>query len=213
MPAVVQLETTTRRRISIDSGPTTVAHEWTDRDSAARVARRIVEALKLVPDAERRRLLAEIGRTLAVDLPASPPPQYASMSWDEVRTAANGLTTYGAHTVTHPILARADDDVARHEIEESWRRLRDETTATVSVFCYPNGGANDATDRDAKILAGLGIEAAVTTRPGYASPDRWRASPHARFFLPRFPYDGETNTFAQVAAGVERAKLAIRGQS
>lgn len=207
----VSLETADRHSVRVEVEAKTVQYDWSDTASAARVARRIVNSLKTVSDVERRRVLDDIARALEVELPASPPAKYASMTWDEIRACGRGLTTFGGHTVSHPILSRTDDAVARFEIEESCRRLRAETDATVGVFCYPNGGSEDVTTREAAILRGAGIDAAVTSRPGYVSSALWRTSPNAPYLLPRFPYDGEFNGLAQVVSGVERAKLAIRG--
>jgi hypothetical protein len=132
------------------------------------------------------------------------------MSWDEIRACARGVTTFGAHTVSHPILARADDAAARHEIETSWRRLLAETSAAIPVFCYPNGGPTDLGLRETKILRELGLAAAVTTQPGYASGPDFRSGPDAPYLMPRFPYGGETTELVQVVNGIERMKLAVR---
>ena len=123
------------------------------------------------------------------------------------------MKNFGAHTVSHPILARTDDASARFEIEESWRRLRAETDAAVSVFCYPNGCPGDMTSREAALLRGVGIDAAVTSTAGYASKARWRAAPDAPYFVPRFSYGGFLSEVAQIVSGVERMKMAIRGRS
>ena len=206
----VSLETSTRRSLAIDIGATPSRFEWSDAAGAERVARRIIDALKLVPDAERRRVLDAIPPMLGVELPASPPARYESMTWDQIRACGRGLTSFGAHTVSHPILARTDDAVARFEIEESWRRLREQTDAAVGVFCYPNGGPGDVTAREAMILRGAGIVAAVTSSPGYASVAGWQAATDGPYLVPRFPYGGQLHELAQVVSGVERAKLAMR---
>lgn len=206
----VSLETSTKRSFAIDIGATPSRFEWSDAVDAVRVARRIIDALKLVPDAERRRVLDAIPQMLDVELPASPPARYESMTWDQIRTCGGGLTSFGAHTVSHPILARTDDAAARFEIEGSWRRLREQTGAAISVFCYPNGGPGDVTAREAMIVRDAGMVAAVTTSPGYASVTRWKAATDGPYFVPRFPYDGQLHELAQVVSGVERVKLAIR---
>lgn len=206
----VSLETSTKRSFAIDIGATPSRFEWSDAADAARVARRIGEALKLVPDGERRRVLDAIPLMLDVELPPSPPARYESMTWDQIRRCGRGLTSFGAHTVSHPILARTDEAVARFEIEGSWRRLREQTDAAIGVFCYPNGGPGDVTAREATILREAGIVAAVTTSPGYASVAKWKATTNGPYFVPRFPYDGQLHELAQVVSGVERVKLAIR---
>jgi peptidoglycan/xylan/chitin deacetylase (PgdA/CDA1 family) len=203
-------ETTSRTSLTMEIGGKTVRHEWTDAASARRVARRIVDDMKLVGDAERRRVVDAIPALLETEIAPTPPARYASMTWDEIRACGGRLTTFGAHTVSHPILSRTDDALARHEIEHSWRQLREHTDAAIGVFCYPNGGPNDVTPRETGILRSLGLDAAVTSRPGYASVDGWMDGPDAPFLVPRFPYGGGTNELVQVVSGVERVKLAIR---
>ena len=208
----VALEMAERRSIALEVASNQLCLTWSDTASAAKAARAIVNELKLVPDAERRRILESIPGLVEADLPATPPPRYASMTWDEIRACGRSVTTFGAHTVTHPILARADDVVARSEIETSWRRLEAETTAAVPVFCYPNGGESDLGAREWRILRELGIRAAVTSRPGYASVAGFHHDADSRFVVPRFPYGGETTELVQVVNGVERVKLAVRGR-
>jgi peptidoglycan/xylan/chitin deacetylase (PgdA/CDA1 family) len=209
----VSLERSRKRAAVLNIGATTMQLEWADATGAARAARRVIDAMKSVPDVERRRILDGIPALLDVELPASPPAQYEPMTWDEIRACGTGVTTFGAHTVSHPILARTDDATARFEIEESWRRLRAETDAAISVFCYPNGGPGDVSSREAAMLRDVGIGAAVTSTPGYASSARWSAAADAPYFVPRFPYGGQLTELAQVVSGVERMKLAIRGRS
>ena len=62
----------------------------------------------------------------------------AAVSTELRRTAKLGAT-FGPHTVTHRILSLAPDEDCQWEIQESYRRLRQETDAWVPVFCYPNG--------------------------------------------------------------------------
>ena len=206
----VTLETAARRTVSLEIGGRPLSLEWSDAPSATRAARAIVDRLKDVPDLERRRLLDSIASLVDADVPATPPPRYASMSWDEIRACGRGVTTFGAHTVSHPILARTDDAVARSEIETSWRRLAAETSAAIPVFCYPNGGPTDLGVRETGILRELGLTAAVTTRPGYASSPAFHRGSDAPYLIPRFPYGGETTDLVQVVSGIERVKLAVR---
>lgn len=206
----VALETSPKRSLAMEIGGKRIQHDWTDAAGAARATRRIVDVLKFVPDSERRRALDTIPTLLEADTVSTPPPRFAAMTWDEIRACGRGVTTFGAHTVSHPILSRTDDVVARHEIEQSWRRLRAETNAAIDVFCYPNGEPEDVTAREPAILRSLGLDAAVTSTPGYASPNSWGNGVDGPFLLPRFPYGGRTTELVQVVSGVERMKLALR---
>ena len=206
----VTLEMANRRTLDIEIGGKPVHLEWADAAGAAHAARRIIDRMKVVSDAERRSILDRVAAAVDGEVPATPPARYAAMSWDEIRACGRGVTTFGAHTVTHPILARTDDATSRIEIETSWRRLSAETTAAIPVFCYPNGGETDLGSREIGILRELGITAAVTSRPGYATVAAFHAGVDAPFLVPRFPYGGETNGLVQIVSGVERIKMAVR---
>jgi peptidoglycan/xylan/chitin deacetylase (PgdA/CDA1 family) len=194
--------------LHIDGRPLTL--EWTDRATAARAARSVIDRMKLVPDAERRRILDSIPGSVHADVPASPPPRDASMSWDEIKRCGEGVTTFGAHTVSHPILARTDDATARAEIETSWRRLQQQTSAAIPVFCYPNGETSDISAREMQILRDIGITAAVTSQPGYATHGAFTGQPDGPYLVPRFSYGESRTELVQVVSGVERVKRAVR---
>jgi len=170
----------------------------------------MIERLKRVSDADRHRAIADTERFLEVDLPAQAPPEFAPMTWDEVRRCAENGVTYGPHTVTHPILSQLDDASARQELEHSLARLREQTTAAVPIFCYPNGGAGDITPREPANLRLLGFESAVTSCVGYATATKWHSTPESPFLLPRFGYNGNPALFKQIVTGVLRARLAMR---
>ena len=206
----VALETAQRRALTLDVGSNPLVLEWTDIASAARAARAIVDRMKHVPDGERRRILDAIPALVEADVSSAPPSRYASMTWDEIRQCGKGVTTFGAHTVNHPILARTDDATARAEIETSWHRLQQETTAAIPVFCYPNGGPSDISPRETQILRDVGMSAAVTSQPGYATPSAFSTNRESPYLVPRFPYGETTTDLVQVVSGVERAKRAVR---
>jgi peptidoglycan/xylan/chitin deacetylase (PgdA/CDA1 family) len=89
------------------------------------------------------------------------------MDWNELRVyAAQKLCTIGAHTLTHPMLARHDAAFARHEMAESRARIERELQAPVRHFAYPVGDPASAGPREFALAAQLGFACAVTTRPG-----------------------------------------------
>jgi peptidoglycan/xylan/chitin deacetylase (PgdA/CDA1 family) len=203
-------EKTARRELTVTLGPQILRLTWTSDVARGRAEIALMEALKTVPDPERHRVLDALPTQLEVELPRRASAKYAPMTWDEVHASAATGATFGAHTVTHPILSRVSDDAANWEIAASWDRLRDATTATTDVFCYPNGASSDYGARETGIVAALGFGSAVTTTPGHVTPATVAAGPDAAFRLPRFGYDDDAIGFAQVTTGVERAKLALR---
>jgi peptidoglycan/xylan/chitin deacetylase (PgdA/CDA1 family) len=91
----------------------------------------------------------------------------------------------GAHTSSHPILARLPADEVRQEILASKSYLEALLSEPVTLFAYPNGklGA-DYRAEDAQIVAACGFDAAFATNWGTAAPG---CDP---FQMPRFtPWD------------------------
>jgi peptidoglycan/xylan/chitin deacetylase (PgdA/CDA1 family) len=171
---------------------------WTDQLRYARAENLAGEA-KRMPDRERRRFIDTLPATLGVDIPAAPPPEYAPLTWDSVREMAAKGIEFGAHTRTHPILSRVEDEAAlREEIEGSKRRIEEETGRPVLHFCYPNGRWEDIGDRAAACVKSAGYETAVVTEEGFnfRSADRFR--------LKRIPADPDYSDrfFAEYVAGV-----------
>jgi len=109
------------------------------------------------------------------------------LPWETLRalSGAPGVTI-GAHTLTHPMLAKHDVDVARREIVDSRQRLEAELGIPVRHFAYPVGDPGSAGPRDFALAAEAGFESAVTTRPGHLFSEH-AAHLHA---LPRVSLNG-----------------------
>jgi peptidoglycan/xylan/chitin deacetylase (PgdA/CDA1 family) len=91
------------------------------------------------------------------------------LSWDEVRAMQALGMTIGSHTMTHPNLPNAGLDAARQELVESKARLEQEVDAPVTMFSYPNGGAEQyCTPELKRVVAEVGFKAATTSRNGLA---------------------------------------------
>nr|WP_255768896.1 polysaccharide deacetylase family protein [Maritalea mediterranea] len=89
------------------------------------------------------------------------------MSWEELQTVAQEpLCTIGAHTVHHYELKKLLADEARDEIKTSFDVLEQRLGKRPTHFSYPLGGPLSAGKREFEIAADLGVETAVTTRPG-----------------------------------------------
>jgi peptidoglycan/xylan/chitin deacetylase (PgdA/CDA1 family) len=205
---------TSRPSCAVDIEGRTETLGWTDAASLQVVVGHLVERLKRVPEAERLRVLDALARQSEVALPSSPPPSYAALTWEEVRRLEQQGVTFGAHSVTHPILSRTSPAQAEHEIQESWRRLRAETAAPVPVFCYPNGGPHDYGLREMRLLAPLGFSAAVATHRDYLTAGPFTAGQDlARYALPRFAWIDDHAELVQVVSGLERVKAFLRSVS
>lgn len=90
------------------------------------------------------------------------------LPWETLRALAGAPgVTIGAHTLTHPMLARHDEAFARREIVESRARLEAELGVPVRHFAYPVGDPTSAGPRDFALAQAAGYASAVTTRPGH----------------------------------------------
>jgi peptidoglycan/xylan/chitin deacetylase (PgdA/CDA1 family) len=75
--------------------------------------------------------------------------------------------TIGAHTVSHPILARVPDSTARAEISSGRSAVEAIISKPVSLFAYPNGKpGRDYDARHVEMVREEGFAAAVSTAWG-----------------------------------------------
>jgi peptidoglycan/xylan/chitin deacetylase (PgdA/CDA1 family) len=72
----------------------------------------------------------------------------------------------GAHSLSHPILARAPEDVAWREISESRSVLEKALGQTVWAFGYPFGNAATVTARDLRLAEQAGFRCAFMNAGG-----------------------------------------------
>ncbi len=111
----------------------------------------------------------------------------ACLDWRGIEElASHPLATIGAHTVTHPRLAKLPEDEARREMAESRRILQARLDRSVDHFAYPVGDPTSAGARDFTMAADLGFRSAVTTRPGMLFP----AHAGHKTALPRLSING-----------------------
>jgi len=85
--------------------------------------------------------------------------------------SANPLVSYGAHTVSHRGIARLSPGDAEAEIADSMEAISTITGSAPKTFAYPYGDARSFAPRERQTLKRLGIDIAVTTRPGTLVPE------------------------------------------
>ncbi len=109
------------------------------------------------------------------------------LDWADLATLArHSLCTIGVHTLTHPMLAKHEDAVVRHELAESRRLIEQRLDRPARHLAYPVGDPTSAGRREFAIAADLGFASAVTTRPGMIFP----AHRDHRLALPRLSLNG-----------------------
>lgn len=194
-------EHTSQFRVRLDLGDHVFEGSWTGAPARRAVALRLIEDLKLVPDAAREAAIDALPGALSVAIPASAPPEHAPMSWDDVRRAGHEGATFGPHTVSHPILSRVDDRRAELEIVESWRRVREETDAVVPVFCYPNGDPGSFGPRERDIVARERFSLGLSTVPRQVRGSDLATAQPSRYALPRLACPHDARTLAWITSG------------
>ncbi|PSC05428.1 polysaccharide deacetylase [Alsobacter soli] len=151
--------------------------------------------LRGLPEGE---MLAVIGRLAAeqgIDSLAT--TERLCLDWDGLRRlAADPLIAVGAHTMTHPMLAKHDAAVARAEIAESRAAIERELGQAVRHLAYPVGDPTSAGPREFAMARELGFRSAVTTRPGMLFPEH----AGALTALPRLSVNGLFQNVGQFEA-------------
>jgi peptidoglycan/xylan/chitin deacetylase (PgdA/CDA1 family) len=109
------------------------------------------------------------------------------LSWSELGgLAGEADVTIGAHTISHPMLAKLGSFVAMDEIGGGKAYLERRLGREVRHFAYPFGDSSVATRREFGLARQAGFVTAVTTRPGHVFADH-AAHLHA---LPRVSMNG-----------------------
>ena len=117
--------------------------------------------------------------------------QSLMMTSDEVRAMRHAGMQIGAHTMSHPILARLTDEEAQQEIAGSKRFLEQLLGERVGLVADPNGKpGEDYTPQSVDAVRRLGFDAAVSTRWGAL------ATGGDLYQIPRFtPWDQNRQLF------------------
>lgn len=88
------------------------------------------------------------------------------MSWDDVRSMGKEGASFGAHTVTHPILSRMAHDRAIKEVLDSKQMVEAQIASPVTAFAYPVGRSQDFTEQLRGSMREMGFRCALTTVTG-----------------------------------------------
>ena len=180
----------------------------TSRGRAARLREQAAwaERFRQADPGDMRQLLADLAGREPGFRPAEAFDN--ALDWPSIRAmAASRLVTFGAHTVTHPLLARLTGDALAWEIEGA----RDRCTAMLGVapkyFAYPFGQPHEVGSEAPQAVARAGFAAAFTTTPSTLK----ERSVGDRFRLPRIMLTRRSQSFAAVDAYLSGLTEAIKG--
>jgi peptidoglycan/xylan/chitin deacetylase (PgdA/CDA1 family) len=151
-------------------------HALDSAESRRRAIDAVLGRLKYLPQDERDARVAEVAA-----IARSPLPGDLMMTSAQVRGLCDAGMTIGAHTDSHPILARIDAASARREIVTGRERLEAIVGEAVTLFAYPNGEPRtDYGAEHVRLVEELGFDAAFSTAFGVARSDS------DAYQLPRF---------------------------
>jgi peptidoglycan/xylan/chitin deacetylase (PgdA/CDA1 family) len=110
------------------------------------------------------------------------------MTAEELRrlSASDEFVALGAHTMTHPNLARVGAERLRYELGQSAIEVAGYCGRAPKAFAYPYGGRRAVGPRESQVALDCGYGVAVTTQPGVLSS----ASLDKPMLLPRVSLNG-----------------------
>lgn len=170
----------------------------------ARAADRLLNLLRASPQHEVDRIVADLSARHGIDGAAL--VEELCLDRKEIAAlAAHPLITIGAHTLSHPMLAKIPLARAAEEIAGSKSDLETLTGKPVRHLAFPVGDRGSAGLREFALAAEANYAAAVTTRPGMLF------SEHAGHLtaLPRLSINGRFQSIANVDALLTGLPFAI----
>lgn len=142
-------------------------HELNSAEAIRQAIMSILSNVKYRDPSERLKAVDYVASVAGASLPSD-----LMMTSEQVKMMRRGGMLIGAHTVTHPILARLAADEARAEVLDSRQFLESLLQERVGLFAYPNGKPNiDYRAGDVEMIRGLGFDAALTTAWGVADAE------------------------------------------
>lgn len=145
------------------------------------------------PEPRLRAVIADLARRS--DVSSAAIAEELCLDWDGLaELARHPLVTLGAHTMTHPMLARHEADFARTEMAQSRSAIEARLGVEVRHIAYPVGDPGSAGPREFAMARELGFRAGVTTRPGMLFAEH---ADHATA-LPRLSLNGHFQTLRQL---------------
>lgn len=121
-----------------------------------------INAIKYRSVADRVAETEQLARSAGAQLPTN-----LMMTSAEVKAMRKAGMQIGAHTVSHPILARLTVEQTHQEISDSKQFLEDLLGERIGLFAYPNGKpGEDYSPQTVEVVRSLGFDAAVSTQWG-----------------------------------------------
>jgi peptidoglycan/xylan/chitin deacetylase (PgdA/CDA1 family) len=190
-------------RISIRLSGQVFAPELAGKDSRELAWSDIADYL-VTRNNDRALAIEQLAATAGRPLPSLPPPEYAPMSWPQLRACEAAGMEIGGHSMTHAFLPALDSDKLRFEIAQGRQLLEQYLHQPVSTFAYPNGMPYDWSQDVADAVRAAGFSAALLAHPRpFDARDRYR--------LGRWSVASVDRRLDHILTGASALKLSLRG--
>ena len=130
---------------------------------------KLFKVMLKLEDKKRIRALEKLSKILGVNKGSKKNANRKMMNWDEVIEMKGNNISFGAHTVTHPILSKMDSKEAEREIYKSRMEIEERVGRKVKHFAIPNGKNEDFSDELKKYCKEIGMSTVVSTESGVVS--------------------------------------------
>jgi peptidoglycan/xylan/chitin deacetylase (PgdA/CDA1 family) len=106
----------------------------------------LYERLLEVEHEKKEGLVLEVLEILWGDSGERCPNERVMLTWDEIRDMGQHKISFGAHTVSHPVLSRMPFEDAAREILDSKEMIEKQVGGEIKHFAIPNGRDEDFTE-------------------------------------------------------------------
>lgn len=129
-------------------------------------ATQIISYLRTVPPDRRNRCCIDLGKRIYL-----PEDRLRDrmLTWEQIRTMHRAGISFGAHTMTHPVVSRLEPAEMEWEILKSKAILEARLDASVRHFAFPFGKRDECGDAAISVVARGGFDSAATTEWGLNS--------------------------------------------
>ncbi len=155
---------TVQKELRLDRPGATTGSLRTQQERVA-LMQQTLDALRVMDEDSRDSLMDDLFRALRVPKELALPN--FMLNWDETRQMKAQNISFGAHTVTHPVLSQVKSDRLRKEIEDSRKTIEEKLQSEVVHFAYPFGKPADIGPDARSVVEQSGFKTAVTTIPGF----------------------------------------------
>jgi hypothetical protein len=151
----------------LEAGPAAATVHIGDGPSREKAIRQLTRLIKSHDIPVRESLRAQLRRAVTPGATRD-----YMLRWQDLEEMQRLGMTIGAHTLTHPNLPSAGIEAATDEIAGSKALIERQLGSPVTLFSYPNGGAERYhTPQLQHVVAQSGFVAACTSRNGFAGAD------------------------------------------